>query len=59
MVGVCGQRLPCLSWFQALERMDMNKYEKYKKARSEYSRGVWTAVALLVVVSSTRKDGHE
>ena len=30
-----------------------------KNPRSEDSRGVWTAVALLVVVSSTRKEGHE
>ena len=37
----------------------MNKHKKYKKKRSEDSRGVWTAVALLVVVSSARKDGHE
>ena len=30
-----------------------------KNPRSEDSRGVWTAVALLVVVSSARKEGHE
>ena len=52
IVGVCGQRLPCLSWFQALERKDMNKHKKYKKklARIVGVSGVLTAVVTVIVV---------
>ena len=47
-----------MGW-KALHVYTPNKKNNIKNPRSEDSRGVWTAVALLVVVSSTRKEGHE